>query len=111
MLTLAEIGRQRQANLVAILKITFITLLKNPLFLSVMIGMSCAVFNIQIPQLLDSVFAMLGQTASPLALFIIGGEWWGSLFNPLICKPFILWSQKIFVCRSWSIWALPILRT
>lgn len=73
MLTLAEIGRQRQANLVAILKITFITLLKNPLFLSVMIGMSCAVFNIQIPQLLDSVFAMLGQTASPLALFIIGG--------------------------------------
>ncbi|MCT9977419.1 AEC family transporter [Acinetobacter sp. I-MWF] len=73
MLTLAEIGRQRQANLAAILKTTFLTLLKNPLFLSVMIGMSCAIFEIQIPHVLDQVFALLGQTASPLALFIIGG--------------------------------------
>ena len=32
MLTLAEIGRQRQANLVSILKTTFVTLFKNPLF-------------------------------------------------------------------------------
>ncbi len=73
MLTLAEIGRQRQANLFSILKTTFITLLKNPLFLSVLIGMGCAIFKIKIPHLVDQVFAMLGQTASPLALFIIGG--------------------------------------
>ncbi|RZG43725.1 AEC family transporter [Acinetobacter wuhouensis] len=73
MLTLAEIGRQRQANLFSILKTTFITLFKNPLFLSVLIGMSCAIFKIQIPHLVDQVFAMIGQTASPLALFIIGG--------------------------------------
>ena len=38
-----------------------------------MIGMSCAIFEIQIPYVLDQVFALLGQTASPLALFIIGG--------------------------------------
>ena len=73
MLTLAEIGRQRQANLASILKTTFLTLLKNPLFLSVIIGMSCAIFEVQIPHLIDQVFAMLGQTAAPLALFIIGG--------------------------------------
>lgn len=73
MLSLAEIGRQRQANLASILKITFVTLFKNPLFLSVIIGISCAIFKIQIPHLIDQVFAMLGQTASPMALFIIGG--------------------------------------
>lgn len=73
MLTLAEIGRQRQANLFSILKTTFITLFKNPLFLSVLIGMGCAIFKIPVPHLVDQVFAMLGQTASPLALFIIGG--------------------------------------
>lgn len=73
MLTLAEIGRQRQANLVSILKSTFTTLFKNPLFLSVLIGMGCAWFKIPVPHLVDQVFAMLGQTASPLALFIIGG--------------------------------------
>lgn len=77
MLTLAEIGRQRQANLASILKTTFLTLLKNPLFLSVMIGMGCAIFELQIPHLIDQVFAMLGLTAAPLALFIIGGEWLG----------------------------------
>lgn len=72
-LVLAELGRQNQADLTAILKSTFVTLFKNPLFLSVVLGMSCAIFQIQIPQTLDQVFAMLGQTASPLALFIIGG--------------------------------------
>ena len=72
-LVLAELGRQNQADLTAILKSTFVTLFKNPLFLSVVLGMSCAIFQVQIPQTLDQVFAMLGQTASPLALFIIGG--------------------------------------
>ena len=72
-LVLAELGRQNQVDLTAILKSTFVTLFKNPLFLSVVLGMSCAIFQVQIPQTLDQVFAMLGQTASPLALFIIGG--------------------------------------
>ena len=72
-LVLAEIGRQNQPNFIEILKSTFLTLFKNPLFLSVVIGMSCAIFQVQIPHSLDQVFEMLGQTAAPLALFIIGG--------------------------------------
>lgn len=72
-LVLAELGRQNQPNVIAIIRSTFLTLLKNPLFLSVMIGMGCAIFQIKIPVYIDQVFAMLGQTASPIALFIIGG--------------------------------------
>ncbi len=74
MLTLAEIGRQRQANLASILKTTFLTLLKNPLFLSVMIGMSCAIFEVSNSTFnRPSVCDARPRLAAPLALFIIGG--------------------------------------
>jgi hypothetical protein len=36
---------------------------------------------------------MLGQTASPLALFIIGGGWWAH-YSILNLQTIYLWSQK-----------------
>lgn len=72
-LILAELGTSQKANLAQILKGTLLTLLKNPLFMGVMLGIACAIFQIHIPKLLDQVLALLGQTASPLALFSIGG--------------------------------------
>ncbi|OTG62291.1 transporter [Acinetobacter sp. ANC 3903] len=72
-LILAELGTSQKANLAQIIKGTLLTLLKNPLFMGVMLGIACAVFQIHIPKLLDQVLALLGQTASPLALFSIGG--------------------------------------
>lgn len=72
-LILAELGTSQKANLTQIIKGTLLTLLKNPLFMGVMLGIACAVFQIHIPKLLDQVLALLGQTASPLALFSIGG--------------------------------------
>ncbi|MCG2609463.1 AEC family transporter [Acinetobacter sp. SM34] len=72
-LILAELGTSQKANLAQIIKGTVLTLLKNPLFMGVMLGIACAVFQIHIPKLLDQVLALLGQTASPLALFSIGG--------------------------------------
>ena len=72
-LVLAELSRQKQANLWAILKRTVLTLLRNPLFMGVIIGIGCAILQIRIPRYLDDVLALLGQTASPLALFSIGG--------------------------------------
>ena len=73
MLILAEIGQQQKADVLTIFKNTLTTLFKNPLFLAVLIGMTCAIFHIQIPTTLNQVLTMLGQTAAPLALFIIGG--------------------------------------
>lgn len=72
-LILAELGTSQKANLAQIIRGTLLTLLKNPLFMGVMLGIACAVFQIHIPKLLDQVLALLGQTASPLALFSIGG--------------------------------------
>ena len=102
-LVLAEIGRQNQPNFTEILKSTFLTLFKNPLFLSVVIWMSCAIFQVQIPHSLDQVFEMLGQTAAPLALFIIGGGMVGLtiqsvnkqtlylVFSKNICMPILVY--------------------
>lgn len=57
----------------SIIKTTLCNLLKNPLFLAVMLGLACCSWQIKIPHYIDEVLAMLGQTASPLALFAIGG--------------------------------------
>lgn len=73
-LVLAEMGLQQQSDVRAIIKNTAQTLLKNPLFIAVILGILCSAFHVPIPKYLDQVFAMLGQTASPLALFAIGGS-------------------------------------
>ncbi len=72
-LILAELGNSQKASFVQICQSTAFTLLKNPLFMGVMLGMFCAIFQIHVPEQLDQVLALLGQTASPLALFSIGG--------------------------------------
>lgn len=71
-LALAEAGLQKQAKLSDLIKNTIFTLLKNPIFLSVVLGMLCAMLQLHIPKNIDQVFMLLGQTASPLALFVIG---------------------------------------
>jgi malonate transporter and related proteins len=70
---LAEASSKDEANFYKILKNTFVTLLKNPLFMGVILGICCAIFKWHIPKYLDDVLLLLGQTASPLALFAIGG--------------------------------------
>lgn len=72
-LVLAELGTQTRPNISGIIQQTVITLLKNPLFMGVVLGIACALFQIQLPKHLDQVLALIGQTASPLALFAIGG--------------------------------------
>ena len=72
-LVLAKLGMQKSSNVIDIVKDTFATLLKNPLFMSVVLGIGLAIFGIKIPKDLDQVLAMLGHTSSALALFSIGG--------------------------------------
>ena len=72
-LVLADLGSGTKKNIFEIIKQTVFTLLKNPLFVGVMLGIGCAIFKVKIPTEIDHVLLMLGQTASPLALFSIGG--------------------------------------
>lgn len=74
-LVLAELNSQKSqyVNVLHIIKSTILTLVKNPLFMAVVLGMLCSALKIKLPHQLDQVLLMLGQTASPLALFAIGG--------------------------------------
>lgn len=72
-LILAELGSKSDVSIRQIMTDTAVMLLKNPLFMSVILGIALALLNIHIPQQLDQALALLGQTASPLALFSIGG--------------------------------------
>lgn len=72
-LILVEMTRDSQAEFFPVLKQTTLHLFKSPLFMAVLLGVFCALFQIKIPLYLDQILKLLGQTASPLALFVIGG--------------------------------------
>lgn len=72
-LILIELGSQKGANVAAVFKSTFLMLFKNPLFVTVIAGILFAVLHIPLPTHLNTVLDLLGHTASPLALFAIGG--------------------------------------
>lgn len=72
-MVLAQLGRQSDLKVSAIAIRTVQTLIKNPLFMSVVIGISLAALELKMPHQIDEVLTLLGHTASPLALFSIGG--------------------------------------
>lgn len=65
--------RGQSTHLFSVLRVTFIHLFKNPLFMAVIMGLLLSIWQVRIPHYLNSALLMLGQTASPLALFAIGG--------------------------------------
>ncbi|RSO37388.1 AEC family transporter [Acinetobacter lactucae] len=74
MLILAEAGLHQQQNLLPLLKQTFLNLLKNPVIIAILVGMGCILLDVNLPATLDQSLELLGRTASPLALFAIGGS-------------------------------------
>ena len=71
MLILAEGAKQQHSGLSLYLN-TLMKLLKNPVILAIVLGMVFAAFELRLPDFLLTTLQRLGQTASPLALFIIG---------------------------------------
>lgn len=72
-LALAEAGLQQQKNIALLLRQTLLKLLKNPVILSVLLGLSLAFLQVKLPAQLHQALDLLGKTASPIALFVIGG--------------------------------------
>ncbi|RYL26008.1 AEC family transporter [Acinetobacter piscicola] len=107
-LALAEMGLQQQQNLGLLLRQTLLKLLKNPVILSVILGLSFAFFQIQLPTQLNQALDLLGKTASPIALFVIGGGLVGlsiqkidmeSVF--LVFAKMIMMPLAVFTGLSW----------
>lgn len=77
-LTLAELGRQQsaqtQASIPRILLRTFANVAKNPLIISLCVGLLLSGLQAALPQPIERVLAMLATCAAPLAIFVIGGN-------------------------------------
>ncbi len=98
MLILAERGLQAPGTTgKSILTGTLLRILKNPVILSIMLGILCILLDIQLPELLSSTLKMLGQTASPLALFVIGGSLIGMNLRSLTAFSWFLTAMKVIV--------------
>ena len=70
MLILAERGLQSSAKSGGqVYAETVQRLLKNPVILSILLGMLCVFMNFKLPQAIAQVLEMLGKTASPLAFY------------------------------------------
>ncbi len=65
-------GPQRSA-----LKRACVSVAKNPIILGVLIGLPFALLRVRVPALVDSALSMLGGTASPVALLVIGASFSG----------------------------------
>ena len=89
-LIMAELGSKSDLNIVKVIQETFKTLLTSPLTLSVFFGIACSMFNVHLPMLIESSLVILGQSASSLALFTIGGGIVGMTLKHVNAQTFYL---------------------
>ena len=94
-LVIAEVGMQQHQVTSQLLKQTLYNVIKNPVILSIVLGMLCVILNIQLPFYVVQVLEMLGKTASPIALFVIGASLVGMSLKSLNMQSVILVGFKI----------------
>lgn len=100
MLILAEAGMHEQQQLLPLLKKTFFNLLKNPVIIAIFVGMSCILLGIHLPSNLGQALELLGKTASPLALFAIGGSLVGIDITAVNLQSVLLAMLKVILMPS-----------
>jgi len=100
MLILAEAGLHQQQNLLPLLKQTFLNLLKNPVIIAILVGMGCILLDVNLPTTLDQSLELLGRTASPLALFAIGGSLVGIGITTVNMQSVLLATFKVILMPS-----------
>lgn len=72
-------------------------LLQNPVILAIIIGLSCVLLQLKLPAALAQVLEMLGKTASPLALFVIGGSLVGMKLSSINLQSAVLVCFKVLL--------------
>ncbi|PKH58087.1 MULTISPECIES: AEC family transporter [unclassified Halomonas] len=76
-LILAEMGSHQGSSVWKTVKHTALSLIKNPVLIGLLVGISLAVSHVQIPGPLFKAIDMLADAAGPAALFVIGGALFG----------------------------------
>ena len=69
---LAELGRKSGSHWALVIHGIVMRLLRNPLILSILAGVTCAALELQLPLPLSRVIDLLSGASAPVALFYIG---------------------------------------
>lgn len=75
--------------------------LKNPLIIGIVLGLPFALFQWKIPVMVDSALSMVGGTASPVALLVVGASFSGGKALPR-------WKSAM-VSSLVKLWLLPLI--
>lgn len=75
--------------------------LKNPLIIGIVLGLPFALFQWKIPVMVDSALSMVGGTASPVALLVVGASFSGG-------KALLRWKSAM-VSSLVKLWLLPLI--
>jgi hypothetical protein len=71
-ITILELYKLEEPNMLEGLKTVFSKLSKNPLIISILVGFFLSITEIEIPSLLLTPLQMLGRTTSTVAIFMLG---------------------------------------
>lgn len=74
MLTVAEVGINKQNSIARIISNTLVQLAKHPIIQAIIVGITLSIVSIQWPQPIATTLNFFSQTATPLALFVIGAS-------------------------------------
>lgn len=94
-LIIAEAGEHQHRTIPQLLKQTLNNVIKNPVILSILFGVICIILNIHLPAYVVQALEMLGKTASPIALFVIGGSLVGMSLKAVNVQSVMLVGFKI----------------
>lgn len=72
-----EVKRQQQQGIAQILLQTLNNILKNPIIISLVLGITISVMQFRLPSILQQVLEPIGKTAGPIGLFVVGGSLYG----------------------------------
>ena len=96
-LIIAEAGEHQHRTIPQLLKQTLNNVIKNPVILSILFGVICIILNIHLPAYVVQALEMLGKTASPIALFVIGGSLVGMSLKAVNVQSVMLVGFKILL--------------
>ena len=96
-LIIAEAGEHQHRTIPQLLKQTLNNVIKNPVILSILFGVICIILNIHLPAYVVQALEMLGKTASPIALFVIGGSLVGMSLKAVNVQSVMLVGFKVLL--------------
>lgn len=72
-----ELSQQQHTQIKHVVLQTLKSIVKNPIMIGLVLGMSLSLFDLPLPEVLHKILEPIGKTAGPIGLFVVGGSLYG----------------------------------